>query len=59
MKLRNDPIIVVETLVGQNISKKKKHKTKPLEKKTKHNLGAICTTMKNIHTFKGIQMQDP
>jgi hypothetical protein len=33
MKLRNDPITLVETSVGKNISKKKKHKTKPLKKK--------------------------
>jgi hypothetical protein len=59
MKLRNDPITLVETSIGQNINKKKKHKTKPKKKKKKHNLRAICTTMKNIRTFKDIQMQDP
>jgi hypothetical protein len=39
MKLRNDPITLVETSVGKNISKKKKHKTKPLKTKDKTQLG--------------------
>jgi hypothetical protein len=46
MKLRNDPITLVETSVGKNISKKKKHKTKPLRKKDKTQLGS------NLHNHE-------
>jgi hypothetical protein len=46
MKLRNDPITLVETSVGKNISKKKKHKTKPLKKKDKTQLGS------NLHNHE-------